>query len=601
MNQSENLVKESLSAEGNYLVLTNLDKSGLSKDNLIMLGDWCFDLKTKNWEHLRMKSLPYHWSNREKFKKDYAYLSKLNEQMLCYLAKSLNEYHRLKYSERFWRIVIGPWLQNYISVIFDRWETVENYLNKFGTDFDTSITDEKNKPPLDFFDFRGYLDNDFWNHLLISEILRYRLPSKRFKKLTISDQEKVNEFKGNDRISNSKLKRFIITTIISLESAFKLILKKLNIQKRYVFFETGIHKNLFIKILIGLRTLPFFYFSFREKVNAVQAERENNIFGYEFASSNEFEDFLLKRLQIDIPIAYIEEFKRLLFLTEREFQAKKIVSAYGFWYNEYFKIWAAKEAEKNARIIHLEHGGSLQLSMNTMRHYEKISDVSVCWGIEMDPKHKRLPPNKLNIKKRKRVFDSRQREITLYDYESVRFSYRAVGAPIGPLVLDEHLQKKEFLNLLPSYILDKIKVKPKSLGSWFPEESYKRSFGKKIISERINTNEVIKNSSLIISSYPQTTFSEAMFSGTPSMLLYIEELWEIDDIYSELIMSLKESKILHTSATSAANHLIAISNNFDDWWMSSDVAESRKYFARICNTISKNPSKDWIDFLQKCN
>ena len=37
--------------------------------------------------------------------------------------------------------------------------------------------------------------------------------------------------------------------------------------------------------------------------------------------------------------------------------------------------------------------------MNTMRHYEKISDVSVCWGIEMDPKHKRLPPNKLNIKK----------------------------------------------------------------------------------------------------------------------------------------------------------------------------------------------------------
>ena len=31
MNQSENLVKESLSAEGNYLVLTNLDKSGLSK------------------------------------------------------------------------------------------------------------------------------------------------------------------------------------------------------------------------------------------------------------------------------------------------------------------------------------------------------------------------------------------------------------------------------------------------------------------------------------------------------------------------------------------------------------------------------------------
>ena len=82
------------------------------------------------------------------------------------------------------------------------------------------------------------------------------------------------------------------------------------------------------------------------------------------------------------------------------------------------------------------------------------------------------------------------------------------------------------------------------------------------------------------------------------MLLFKENLWEIDPIYSELISNLKKSKIIHTSHQSATNHLIDVHDDLIEWWNSREVVQSRKLFEEFCNTISENPSKSWVDFLK---
>ena len=36
----------------------------------------------------------------------------------------LNEHHSTKLSLEYWQILIGPWLNTFITVLFDRWESI---------------------------------------------------------------------------------------------------------------------------------------------------------------------------------------------------------------------------------------------------------------------------------------------------------------------------------------------------------------------------------------------------------------------------------------------------------------------------------------------
>ena len=76
----------------------------------------------------------------------------------------------------------------------------------------------------DFFEFRGLLDNDYWNHLLFSEILKYVLPNRDFKIIHANKEFKKNTFVGNDR---SKLKN--IRSVISHLINFMLVIQFQNL------------------------------------------------------------------------------------------------------------------------------------------------------------------------------------------------------------------------------------------------------------------------------------------------------------------------------------------------------------------------------------
>ena len=111
-------------------------------------------------------------------------------------------------------------------------------------------------------------------------------------------------------------------------------------------------------------------------------------------------------------------------------------------------------------------------------------------------------------------------------------------------------------------------------------------------------NSIIQNSRLIISGYPQTTFSEGMYSGVPTIMLFREDLWEIDSMYLDLITDLKIKKIIHTDPKHAADHLENIFQFEEEWWNSSEIIESRKFFNEICNTVSNNSTNEWVNFFR---
>jgi putative transferase (TIGR04331 family) len=185
------------------VVKTRLDlQKSDTKSNVYLLGTWC--IKNNLFENIKSyKIFPYHWSDKDKFIKDYAYLDQIYEKKLLECANILNRIHKTNKDLRYWRIVIGPWLRFFIDSLFDRYECVRLSHEEDRSSFFT-IFSYKCNPPKDFEEFYEELVSDYWNEVIFSECVKHQglphtisknllVPEKVFSKEKISLKSVVNK------------------------------------------------------------------------------------------------------------------------------------------------------------------------------------------------------------------------------------------------------------------------------------------------------------------------------------------------------------------------------------------------------------------------
>ena len=124
-------------------------------------------------------------------------------------------------------------------------------------------------------------------------------------------------------------------------------------------------------------------------------------------------------------------------------------------------------------------------------------------------------------------------------------------------------------------------------------------FGGRIISNIKDFDRVIASSKIIVCTYPQTTFSSAMISGTPTILLYDKRYWELSPEFDDLISILEKAKILFTNYELAANHVSSVFDNVDKWWESKLTIEARNKFLSDCVHIDEDWVSEWSLFFNK--
>jgi putative transferase (TIGR04331 family) len=91
---------------------------------------------------------------------DHSYLEELYEKILIILSNKLNKEHSINNTIDFWRILIGPWLITYISVIFDRYEQLKN-VNQ--NELSTAIINQQYIHSENYDDFITNILTDNWN------------------------------------------------------------------------------------------------------------------------------------------------------------------------------------------------------------------------------------------------------------------------------------------------------------------------------------------------------------------------------------------------------------------------------------------------------
>ena len=157
------------------LITTALEESWpIRKQSILFLGEWCrLYSRKKIWMDLDAVVLPYHWDDRDQLYKDYKFLLEIYEILLQELTSKLNEVHQVNFKPRYWRILIGPWLMAFVSIIFDRWSCLDKAFSSYEIK-ETLVIEDNYLPniPNDMEHFSLLQEEDYWNHWIYSYLLK---------------------------------------------------------------------------------------------------------------------------------------------------------------------------------------------------------------------------------------------------------------------------------------------------------------------------------------------------------------------------------------------------------------------------------------------
>ena len=140
------------------------------------MGDWC--RRYSPFEKIKYE--PYHWSNYNKTEKDNKKLQIYYEKLLKEISLELEKIHKIKKNDKFWRILIGPWLCVYLTSIYDRWEILRIFFkNKNKINIICPKKNIKIETSLNTHDFAEKCQkDDVLNYEIFIDILKFKYLNK---------------------------------------------------------------------------------------------------------------------------------------------------------------------------------------------------------------------------------------------------------------------------------------------------------------------------------------------------------------------------------------------------------------------------------------
>ena len=573
------------------LVTTALEETWGYDQDIVFLGEWCKLLDRKSiWKQRNFSVVENHWDDRIKLSQDHAYLSTVHKKLLLELSSKLNEIFNLNFSIRAWQIILDPWLLTHISVIWDRWESI----NKLSSDEKYSTISLKyNKSSISIFDYNNYIENILkheWNHIEFIRIIKH------------SFCDKIQIVNSNKEVSISKkLTRhdyFFKQLILKIFDFISFRLKKNN---KYLFFTSYFSLFNLFKLNFKLRQLPKFYFNIFKwpkndlfQSNLIINNDLRNSLKVSLNSANLYESYLYKYIFNDLPFIYLEGFPELLKSAEKiNLKPDVIFTANAHWDNEIFKTWTAIMIMKGKKFITMEHGGGLHPTMNCMNFEEDIADFRTMWINPYHSKHIKLPPNK-NLPKIK----STKKYLSIIGFENTIYNYRVEASPKGSQIADHIEIILKLYSKIDLNIKGFFKIHPYKNVGFNTRDLYINELGNNKISTNRNLVSFFKEAKILVCTYPQTTFTEAMFSDLPVILIYPNKLWETIKEMEDLILMLKNSNILFENVNLAAEHLNAIWEDPNLWWNSNDVKTTRNYYKQHIMSDDENWLVKWTTFIE---
>ena len=572
------------------LYLTDINHSEIiNSENIFFLGDW---IKENYDFEKKLCDTDYEIFNSKIFNKKKIYEIDQNHKkfkLLVFdeLVKKLNVYHDSNYSSRYWQIILEPWYTHFFEAILYRWKIVEELLN-LNINLKSKFIFFINNPVHFDYDhfYNDVCSDNHYNQFLFQKIINF-LDKKKNIRIIYGTKHKFS-------INKKKIKKET-----HLLNFFFLKISRL---KKY-FFDLSIGRRKYVLLNILLKDFPFkdkktfsknindILFNEMSAINTKKRQKLN----ITVTPNSEFEKFFLNILYLQIPISFLEDFKKLNKYLEVKVNIKPkcIISDMNYATNTIFKFWLANSQLNGTKLIISDHGGSYGL-LNGEFINEQISDKSLRYFRSRFDNSFHVPIiHKLH--KRKKNFSNKLLIIT---HGVSKYPHYVTTSPVSGQVLNQITIIKNFYKNLPKKIGDNFYIRPYQAKGWDLNTRYKEIFKNKVLINKKEYEKIFKNSKIIISTYPKTSFYESFLSG-PSILLTDLNHFKIKKEYDEVHEVLRKNNMLFDNSFKASIFVSKVWNNVDDWWYSNDVQEALKIYKSYLAHEKKNSLKIWADLIKK--
>ncbi len=567
------------------------------------LGPWCFPLPSDScYNNAICKLIDVPWKDDEEISKAYKEVNIVYEDILNVLSECLNQFHETKKSIRFWRILLGPWLFSFVSIVFDNYNRLLAAKNNNAYPLSLS-TYENLLPPRNTFEYVVLASNDtFYLHIikLIAEYIDFP-----FQELHNNLKLKI---KYPDRNSNSKIKNTIKNTLYSAIQKFFLTGSQIILYKSYIdsrliqklsLFSTG---NIAEQAPVILEEdLGFINVNSRNKFKLVLENYANH------KRKHDVKSLILKILPDIVPICFIEEYEIYKKISSSKFKAKqpkKIVTAIGWHYDDLFKFWSAECAENGTKLLCIQHGGNYGIQSNLFAesHETKISDQYITWGWK-DKSDKKIVSGYF-VKKTNPIFikkmhtNKKIKSKILYATTSLR-RFPQTFPFISGQFQEYHKNQIEFFTKIFPKILKKTAVRLHSndadweIGRRLSDKFEGLNFEKTTLPF---LNSVLE-SKLFIVDHISTTYAEAIALNIPTIIFSAPLVMKIRPDAQYYFDKLEEVGVFHKSGKAAAEFLNNNYSNIDEWWNGNPCQRAIREFSDNFIRNSDKPARDWHKLL----
>jgi putative transferase (TIGR04331 family) len=583
-----------------HLITTALPENNADRLPAVLLGSWCRLYET---ERSGADVLPFHWDDRQKFDRDYAYLRGLHGRLLGHLATELNTVHGIERSVRYWRLMLDPWLLSYLGTMFDRWEAIRVAMETH----ESVVVDREEPafptPAVGWPDFTKLAGNDRWNRQVFADILQRAYPGRcTFAAHPAHAAEAVGvEATATPEDMAGHFKQLTI----KLRSMFERHACR---RDRIFFHGHHLPVRTFVAISLRLGQWPRLRSAFPDAGNLLRFAESQNDAGARrsllrgVVATSGFEQWLIGRIGRDLPVGCLEAFPYLRSLVaDVKADCSIIFTSTANWFDEPFRVWCAEKVAAGCRLIVSEHGGSLPARGVQFDYEESIADTKVTWFSATHSNHQQLPAGKLLEHRPSATAGPTETDCIVVIPDFNRYVFRAAYAALAGQIETTHAMVLALERRLDESVRRSFKIKAApGLDSY---RNTVKHFSRHLGSERVITteslDEVLQTAKVIVCTYPETTFSEAMVTGRPVIMMYPPQYYERHAAAEPLMLQLAAVGIIHHDAASAATHLNRIWRDPLQWWRQTDVAEARNAFLRTALGQSGDAQGDWVRFFKR--
>jgi putative transferase (TIGR04331 family) len=555
-----------------FLATTALDEFwDRAAQEILFLGSWCtlFD-RRERWEYLPATVLPSPWQDRRRFSAAAEYVDEFSERLLPELAEYLNGVHGERYSTRYWRILLGPWLIQSVHALYDRSEHLRDAAarKRFTT---IGLDPTCYRVPSTSLEQLAWLSEDEYNLQLFTQLLEaegHEMPRKMLPQ--------------RDAVRKSPTLRR--KAAIAFESALRETARLS--RRRVQLYDMYANRRLRLGLILRSRGALIPVESDEPSIHASAVFDQRRVGLRDLSARSNFERIYIHLLPHLLPVAFVEARNKLL---PRRLNASVFASATGWYGSEVTRALAADAAERGAKIIAIQHGGGYGVFRHAPieQHERRIADRFLTWGwsVQEPSKLRDIPAPTLSTVTRRALRNNRGSESAAVLFLATahpRYLYRFHSAPVGSL-FDDYFgrQIRFFRALVPE-------LRRRTFYRGYLHD-YGQSIEQRVLAHfhdigrdggREGTAALLR-SRIVVIDHCSTGYLESLALNVPTILFWNRDHWQLREAAERSFDALRGNGILFDSPEDAAAHLMRIDQQPMTWWMSDAVQSARSAFVSM--------------------